>query len=170
MLKPMYAYDSAGYFKGEVLAQENRLEPGTWIPSPDATFDAPDLDDEHWAQFVDGTWSKVAKPKTAADCVGIVISHESQTPHDIEYRKLMEELTKDSKTHRLERGDDKSWYVVEISEAETEATAAQAELSDFDAQISSLEKRMSLAMLQNNQEQITALQAEYAALMNGGME
>ena len=62
----------------------------------------------------------------------------------------------------------KSWYVVEITAAETEAVAAQAELSDFDAQIASLEKRMSLAMLRNDQDQVAALQAEYKTLMEGG--
>ena len=167
MLKPMYAYDSAGFFKGEVLAQEDRMTPGTWIESPDATFLAPELDDAHWAKFDGAAWQKVAKPTTAAECVGIVISHESQTPHDQEFRKLMEELTKGSTTHRLERGEDKSWYVVEITAAETEAVAAQAELSDFDSQIASLEKRMSLAMLRADQDQVAALQVEYKALMEG---
>ena len=166
----MYAYDSEGFFKGEVLAQEDRMNPGNWIESPDATFLAPDLDDAHWAKFDGAAWQKVAKPKTAADCVGVVISHESQTPHDQEFRTLMEELTKGSTTHRLERGEDKSWCVVEITSAETEAVAAQAELSDFDAQIASFEKRLGLAFLNDDQEQIAALRAEYKTLMSGGEE
>lgn len=168
MLKPMYTYDSEGFFKGEVLAQEDRMNPGTWIESPDATFLAPDIDDAHWAKFDGTAWQKVAKPTTAAECVGVVISHESQTPHDQEFRKLMEELTKGSTTHRLERGEDKSWYVVEITTAEMEAVAAQAALSDFDAQTASLEKRLGLAMLRNDQDQISALRDEYKALMEGG--
>lgn len=114
------------------------------------------------------SWQIEAKPTTAEECVAVgAISHTSQTQRSHELRTLFEALTRGSGTHRLERGEDLSWYVSVIPVEEKEAEEAEAAIGAFDAQISSLKERMALAMLQGDQDQVAALQAEYKVLMGG---
>lgn len=114
------------------------------------------------------SWQIEAKPTTAEECVAVgPVSHASQTQRSHELRTLFEALTKGSATHRLERGEDLSWYVAVIPMEEKEAEEAEAAIGAFDAQISSLKERMALAMLQGDQDQVAALQAEYKVLMGG---
>ena len=54
---------------------------------------------------------------------------------------------------------------MKIPDEEKEAQAAEAAISDFDAQTNALKDRLATAMLQGDQEQVTALQAEYKTLM-----
>lgn len=111
-------------------------------------------------------WVEEKKPMTAAECVAIgVISHQSTTDRSHELRRLFEELTKGSEDFRLARGEDLSWYVEKIPQEEKDVQEAEAAISDFDSQMNSLKERMNLAMLQGDQEQVTALQAEYKTLM-----
>lgn len=115
-------------------------------------------------------WVAKAKPTKVEDLLGIVVSHKSQTAHDEEMRQLIQKLGT-AEGYRIVRGegDDMTWEVVKISEEEIAAQEAEAAISDFDAQMSSLKERMSLAMLQGDQEQVTALQAEYQTLMTEGV-
>lgn len=164
-----YEYDAQGYFVQVGTAQENEMEAGDWLLPPNSTLQAPKLDEAHWSQWNGSTWIQVAKPKTPADCVGVVISHTSETPHDIEYRRLMEELTKDSETHRLQRGEDLSWYIEEISQEEIELREAEAELSNYDAGVNSFHDRLKSAdMIQDPTEREAAkdkIRAEYDAYL-----
>lgn len=119
----------------------------------------------------DGTaWVSEAKPTKVEDLLGIVVSHKSQTAHDEEMRQLIQKLGT-AEGYRIVRGegDDLTWAVEKIPEEEIAAQEAEAAISDFDAQMSSLKERMSLAMLQGDQEQVTALQAEYQNLMTQGV-
>jgi hypothetical protein len=170
-ISPAYEYDAQGYFVQVVTAQENEMEKGDWLMPPSSTLKAPTLDDNHWAQWNGSAWTKVAKPKAPADCVGVVISHTSETPHDIEYRRLMEDLAKDSETHRLQRGDDLSWYVEEISQEEIELREAEAELSNYDAGVNSFHDRLKSAdMIADQSEREAAkdkIRAEYDAYLKG---
>ena len=170
-ISPAYEYDAQGYFVQVVTAQENEMEKGDWLMPPCSTLKAPTLDDDNWAQWNGSVWTKVAKPKTPADCVGVVIAHTSETPHDIEYRRLMEDLTKDSETHRLQRGDDLSWYVEEISQEEIELREAEAELSNYDAGVNSFHDRWKAAdMIADPTEREATkdkIRAEYDAYLKG---
>ena len=115
-------------------------------------------------------WVEEKKPTTAAECVAIgVISHQLTTDRSHELRRLFEELTKGSEDFRLARGEDLSWYVEKVPQEEKDVQEAEAAISAFDSQMSSLKERMSLAMLQGDQEQVTALQAEYQNLMTQGV-
>ena len=119
-----------------------------------------------FARWTGEEWIEEAKPTTAADCVALgPVSHQSTTARCTELRKLYEELTKGSEDYRLERGENLEWIVVKIPDEEKEAQEAEAAISAFDSQVSSLKERMSLAMLQGNQEQVASLQAEYKTLM-----
>ena len=123
-----------------------------------------------FARWTGAEWVVEAKPTTPADCVELgPVSHQSTTARCNELRKLYEELTKGSEDYRLERGENLEWIVVEIPSEEKDAQEAESALSDFDGKLSSLKERMSLAMLQGNQEQVTALQGEYQKLMSEGV-
>lgn len=119
----------------------------------------------------DGTsWVAEAKPTKVDDLLGIVVSHKTTTAHDEEMRQIIQKLGT-AQGFRIVRGegDDMTWMVEKIPEEEIAAQEAEAAISDFDSQMSSLKERMSLAMLQGDQEQVTALQAEYQNLMTQGV-
>lgn len=157
--------DEDGYY-----VEQSLQGVGDGMSFADDVVETPIPDDvdleKNYLKWTGSEWKIEAKPTTPEECVLVgVISHESRTARCNELRKLFEELTKDSDTHRLERGEDLSWVVVKIPNEEKEADEAEAALSDFDSKVSSLKDRMSLAMLQGDQEQVTALRAEYQTLM-----
>lgn len=165
-----YPYvDEDGYFEGE-----KQIGVGEGLFLADDVVETPlpagiDLT-KSFARWTGAEWVVEAKPTTPADCVALgPVSHQSTTARCNELRKLYEELTKGSEDYRLERGENLEWIVVEIPSEEKEAQEAESALSDFDGKLSSLKERMSLAMLQGNQEQVTALQGEYQKLMSEGV-
>ena len=165
-IKQIYAFDAEGFFSGIVDFQV-----GDGIYKPDDCTETPPPSTavtENFYQWDGNKWKTVPKPKTAEELEGIVISHKSMTPHDLEMRRLMLELTTGSKTHRYVRGDDLSHMVVKITDEEKDAETAEKDLAAFDSELSSLKDRMSLAMLMGNEEQIESLRAEYQSLMSTG--
>lgn len=62
-----------------------------------------------------GEWAYEAKPVSPADFEGLKISHKSQTEHDREMRKLIQELTKSSTEYKIIRGSKEEglWWGVE---------------------------------------------------------
>ena len=61
-------------------------------------------------------WNYEAKPTSAADFVGLQISHKSQTEHDREMRKLLQDFVKaDSEHYKVIRGtkEEGLWWGVE---------------------------------------------------------
>lgn len=168
-LLELFSYDEAGYFEGPILFQ---VMEGVYPPDRTTQTALPeDADLEKNFYKWDGEkWVAEAKPTKVEDLLGIVVSHKSQTAHDEEMRQLIQKLGT-AEGYRIVRGegDDLTWSVEKIPEEEKEAQAAEAAISDFDAQMSSLKERMSLAMLQGDQEQVTALQAEYQNLMTQGV-
>lgn len=165
-----YPYvDEDGYFEGE-----KQIGVGEGLFLADDVVETPlpagiDLT-KSFARWTGTEWVEEAKPTTPADCVTLgPVSHQSTTARCNELRKLYEELTKGSEDYRLERGENLEWIVVEIPSEEEEAQEAESALSDFDGKLSSLKERMSLAMLQGNQEQVAALQGEYQKLMSEGV-
>lgn len=166
----MYYYDEAGYFEGDCLFQvlEGVFPPDrtTQTPLPEGA----DLE-KNFYRWDGQKWVAEAKPTKIDDLLGIVVSHKSTTLHDEEMRQLIQELAEGVEGYRIVRGegDDMTWAVEKIPEEEIAAQEAEAAIGDFDSQMSSLKERMSLAMLQGDQEQVTALQAEYQNLMTQGV-
>ena len=165
-----YPYvDEDGFYEGE-----KQIGIGEGLFLADLVVETPlpegiDLT-KSFARWTGTEWVEEAKPTTAAECVALgPVSHQSTTARCNELRKLFEELTKGSEDYRLERGENLEWIVVKIPQEEKDAQEAEAAISDFDSQMSSLKERMSLAMLQGDQEQVTALQAEYQTLMTEGV-
>lgn len=117
MLVPIFHFDNDGFLAYEGKAQQTKG--GSVLMPQNATQVAPDqkkLSDHfaHWNE--DGKqWEYFKKPATAADFVGIKVSHKSQTAHDQELRQIIQDVTKDSTDYRLVRGSEEEglWWGVE---------------------------------------------------------
>lgn len=121
MLIPIYYFDDENYFAYEGKAQKV----GDDILMPEnATQIAPDTEKlaTHFAKWNEEAkkWDYEAKPTTAADFVGLQISHKSQTPHNQELRQLVQFLVNEDPEHfRVIRGSEEEglwWGVEEIPE------------------------------------------------------
>ena len=118
MLTPIFYFDNDGYFSRVGRAQ--KLEDGTVLMPSDATQSNPDDEKlkDHFAKWNkdSGVWEYEAKPTSAADFVGLQISHKSQTEHDREMRKLLQDFVKaDSEHYKVIRGSKEQglWWGVE---------------------------------------------------------
>lgn len=118
--KTAYRFDDAGYFEHELSVQvidgEALMPPSTTVLCP---WSEGAKDDKVFYRFSDGKWGTEAKPTCAADLVGVVVSHQSQTPRDIEMRSLIQKFSQEE-GYRERRGEDLSWAVEKIPE-KTEA-------------------------------------------------
>ena len=100
------------------------MKDGSILMPPNATQKEPQenlLKDNfaHWNEEKKD-WDYIAKPKTAADFVGLQISHKSQTPHNQELRQLVQSLVNEDPEHfRVIRGSEEEglwWGVEEVPE------------------------------------------------------
>jgi len=121
MLVPIFYFDNDGFFAYEGKAQQTKG--GSVLMPQNATQIAPNQEklSDHFAHWnEDGKlWEYFKKPTTAADFVGIKVSHRSQTAHDQELRQIIQNVTKDSTDYRLIRGSEEEglwWGVEEIPE------------------------------------------------------
>ena len=125
--KLVYLFDDDGYFYATDVVFENAMEPGTFFERADSTEIAPEGNTEtHWFKFAQGKWFAIKKPTCAAECVGMVISHESMTAHDIEARELIKKFSQEE-GFREKRGEDLSWAVEKIPEKTAEEKRIEAE-------------------------------------------
>lgn len=118
--KTAYRFDDAGYFEHELSVQ---VIDGEALMPPSATLLPPwgeaKPDDKVFYRFGGEGWVTEPKPTCAADLVGVVVSHQSQTPRDIEMRSLIQKFSQEE-GYRERRGEDLSWAVEKIPE-KTEA-------------------------------------------------
>lgn len=118
--KTAYRFDDAGYFEHELSVQ---VIDGEALMPPSATLLPPwgdaKPDDKVFYRFDGESWKSKAKPTCAAECVGVVISHTTITPHDEEMRELIRRFAQEE-GYREKRGEDLSWSVEKIPE-KTEA-------------------------------------------------
>lgn len=123
-----YEYDASGYFEHEVTVQ---IVDGETLMPPSCTLITPwgkgVQDETKFYRFDGKKWTAEAKPTCAADLVGIVISHESRTPHDREMRQLIQKYGSEA-GYREKRGEDLSWSIEKIPEKTPEEKRAEAEL------------------------------------------
>lgn len=118
MLVPIYYFDQDGYFARAGRAQ--KFKDGSVLMPDDATQTMPEAEKlaTHFAKWnsEEKVWAYEAKPTSAADFVGLKISHKSQTEHDREMRKLLQDLVKaDSEHYKVIRGtkEEGLWWGVE---------------------------------------------------------
>jgi hypothetical protein len=118
--KTAYRFDDAGYFEHELSVQ---VIDGEALMPPSATLLPPwgeaKPDDKVFYRFGGEGWVTEPKPTCAADLVGVVVSHQSQMPRDIEMRSLIQKFSQEE-GYRERRGEDLSWAVEKIPE-KTEA-------------------------------------------------
>ena len=127
--KTAYRFDDAGYFEHELSVQ---VIDGEALMPPSATLLPPwgdaKPDDKVFYRFDGESWKSEAKPTCAAECVGIVISHTTITPHDIEMRSLIQKFAQEE-GYREKRGEDLSWSVEKIPEKTEAEKREEAEKS-----------------------------------------
>lgn len=125
--KTAYRFDDAGYFEHELSVQvidgEALMPPSTTVLCP---WGEGAKDDKVFYRFSDGKWGMEAKPTCAAECVGVVISHTTITPHDEEMRELIRRFAQEE-GYREKRGEDLSWALEKIPEKTPEEKLAEAE-------------------------------------------
>lgn len=125
--KKAFKYDASGYFEHELSVQvvdgEALMPPSTTVLCP---WGEGAKDDKVFYRFIDGKWGTEAKPTCAAECIGVVISHTTTTPHDIEMRSLIQKFSQEE-GYREKRGEDLSWAVEKIPEKTEEEKLAEAE-------------------------------------------
>lgn len=125
--KTAYRFDDAGYFEHELSVQvidgEALMPPSTTVLCP---WGEGAKDDKVFYRFDGDAWVTEAKPTCASECVGIVISHTTATPHDEEMRELIRKFSQEE-GYREKRGEDLSWAVEKIPEKTEEEKLAEAE-------------------------------------------
>lgn len=118
--KKAYKFDASGFFEHELTVQ---VMDGNVLMPPSCTLIAPFGDEgedgSKFYRFTGDAWAAELKPTCAADLVGVVVSHHSQTPHDIEMRSLIQKFAQEE-GYREKRDEDLSWSVEKIPE-KTEA-------------------------------------------------
>lgn len=127
--KTAYRFDDAGYFEHELSVQ---VIDGEALMPPSATLLPPwgdaKPDDKVFYRFDGESWKSEAKPTCAAECVGVVISHTTITPHDEEMRELIRRFAQED-GYREKRGEDLSWSVEKIPEKTEAEKREEAEKS-----------------------------------------
>lgn len=127
--KTAYRFDDAGYFEHELSVQ---VIDGEALMPPSATLLPPwgeaKPDDKVFYRFDGESWKSEAKPTCAAECVGVVISHTTITPHDEEMRELIRRFAQEE-GYREKRGEDLSWSVQKIPEKTEAEKREEAEKS-----------------------------------------
>ena len=127
--KTAYRFDDAGYFEHELSVQvidgEALMPPSTTVLCP---WGEGAKDDKVFYRFDGESWKSEAKPTCAAECVGVVISHTTITPHDEEMRELIRRFAQEE-GYREKRGEDLSWSVEKIPEKTEEEKLTEARQS-----------------------------------------
>lgn len=172
-LVPAWRFDKDGYLIGGVSVQEHPNHPGEFMVPDDCTRIDPKAEDGFFSRFVDGAWEKEKIPTTAADFVGRApVTHYHQTAHEAFLVSLMQDLCKDSTTHRIERGDDLSWSVVEIpqpTEEEKELEAAKNEIRNLQYKLSSTDwvcAKIVDATYREGEDKAAEVAAQYTEVLN----
>ena len=122
----VYEYDAKGYFAGTTIAQVDDVTREIISMPDNCTTIVPACKEDCFYKFDGEKWLEEKIPTTPEECVGMVVAHESRTPHDYTLKKLFVALTAGSKTHRLARGKDLSWSVEAIPEKTPEEVKAEA--------------------------------------------
>lgn len=129
----IYYFDADGYFQNIGWAQSDKK--GMLLMPTNATTVAPSLDEAYFYKWdkEQNAWLAEKKPTDASELVDQVVDHKSQTPHMIELRKILENLTKDNPRYRDERGTKeegyhhKVVYIPEPTQDEKDLEAAEQE-------------------------------------------
>lgn len=118
----VYLFDEDGYFRYAKEAQRspNLATPDKFLIPVRSTQIKPEIPDGYEAQWDGEKWNYFKLPTSAADFVGVKISHKSQTERNRLMRKLLQDFVKeDSEHYKVVRGSKEEglyWSVEEIPE------------------------------------------------------
>lgn len=116
----VYEFDDEGFFFRTTLTQvDDETREIIGMPKNCTTI-KPELKDGFFSKFDGEKWIDVAKPSTAADCVGIIVPHTAKTAHAAELRRIFKTMTNGSTTHRMVQLSDLSLAVEEIPQKTAE--------------------------------------------------
>lgn len=105
----LYIIDESGYLSDSFPAQPNRVRPGEYLMPDGAITIAPEEKEGHWPHWNGKSWDYEKIPTVPEEIVNKTISHQSQTPHDILMRQLIEQF-QNVEGYFVERGEtDLSW-------------------------------------------------------------
>lgn len=124
----VYRRDKDGWFDEVSCAQY--IEPlGRYVIPDDCTTVAPAFEEGYWYKWnsVSDSWDACAIPTTPAECMALgQVPHYDQTRHEIDCVAVMRKLCEHCETHKIERGTNLEWYVVEIPEPTADELALRA--------------------------------------------
>ena len=118
----VYLFDEDGYFRYAKEAQRspNPATPDKFLIPVRSTQVKPEIPDGYEAQWDGEKWNYFKLPTSAADFVGVKVSHKSQTERNRLMRKLLQDFVKeDSEHYKVVRGSKEEglyWSVEEIPE------------------------------------------------------
>lgn len=124
----VYRRDKDGWLDEVSCAQF--IEPlGRYVIPDDCTTVAPAFEEGYWYKWDASreTWTAHKIPSTPEECVALgMLPHYDQTKHEMECVAVMRKLCEQCDTHRIERGSNLEWYVVEIPKPTAEELALKA--------------------------------------------
>lgn len=114
----VYLFDEDGYFRYAKEAQRspNPATPDKYLIPVRSTQVKPEIPDGYEAQWDGEKWNYFKLPTSAADFVGVKISHKSQTERNRLMRKLLQDfVNEDSEHYKVIRGSKEEglWWSVE---------------------------------------------------------
>lgn len=166
-LLTVFTFDEDGYFAG--LSAWQFTEADGLLKTNDATTvcpwgaDAPDH--ASWYRWDAAKWVKEPKPTRPEDLVGVAVSMGKNTPHAVEVRNLIREFAKleGFREKQTDQGLELE-KIPEKSKAQKEEEAIEQEMKAYDEKVDNLRKLVGIALLENNEEELARLRAEYAQL------
>lgn len=96
-LLQVFTYDADGYFADGSIAQRNPQNENEYLFPPDCTTVAPAEKKDVFFKIknrndVNSGWDEIPYPASAAELVGVQISHKSRTAHDNKMRQILQQL------------------------------------------------------------------------------
>lgn len=96
-LKQVFTYDADGFYADGSIAQRNPQNPDEWLFPQDCTTVDPGNKKGVFFKIrnrndVNSGWDEIPYPSSAAELVGVQISHTSRTAHDNKMRQILQQL------------------------------------------------------------------------------
>lgn len=96
-LKQVFTYDADGFYADGSIAQRNPQNPDEWLFPQDCTTVDPGNKKGVFFKIrnrndVNSGWDEIPYPSSAAELVGVHVSHTSRTAHDNRMRSLLQQL------------------------------------------------------------------------------
>lgn len=159
-----YRYDSNGYLNGDTLWQQTADGYGV-IPltTNKAPWGKGERDSAFFYRYDGEKWLTVPKPTHPDELKGVTVRADDDTEHADELRALMHSF--EGEQYTVVNNDGVlSLQPVPVITVSEEEQKLQAQLRELDEKTKVLKDRLALAILQDDEEEVAKIRAEYAAL------